>query len=137
MEIKTFKYLLSSLVCPVNMVADLANRLRRTFRLDSMLNYWDIKRGVRYWVIALSIALSVVLGVASFEWISPIGAMHRGIIFGFGVGWMFVFAVFLFDLVAVKNALIAADVLRYAMMMHSVSFLYIQTEIKNLHRRGK
>lgn len=92
-----------SWVCPVNMVTDLAGWLRKTFGLDSSLKYWDIRRGVRYWVIALSITLSVILGVAAFEWISPIGAMHRGIIYGVGFGWMFVLVVFLFDLVAVKN----------------------------------
>jgi ferredoxin-type protein NapH len=92
-----------SWICPVNMVTDLATWIRKTLRLDSTLKYWDIRRGVRYWVIALSITLSAILGVAAFEWISPIGAMHRGIIYGFGFGWMFVLVVFLFDLIAVKN----------------------------------
>jgi len=92
-----------SWVCPVNMVTDLAGWSRKTLRLDSALKFWDIRRDVRYWIIALSIALSAMLGVAAFEWVSPIGAMHRGIIYGFGFGWMFVLLVFLFDLLAVKN----------------------------------
>ena len=90
-------------VCPVNMVTDLANKIRTRFNLDSSWKSWSIERSVRYWVIALSIALSAILGVAAFEWISPIGALHRGIIYGFGFGWAFVLVVFLFDLVAVKN----------------------------------
>lgn len=90
-------------VCPVNMVTDLANKIRTFFNLNIAWRSWSIKRGVRYWVIALSIVLSVILGVAAFEWISPIGALHRGIIYGFGFGWAFVLVVFLYDLFAVKN----------------------------------
>jgi ferredoxin-type protein NapH len=90
-------------VCPVNMLTDLANKIRKLFYRDTVRKSWDIKREVRYWVIALSIVLSAILGVAAFEWVSPIGALHRGIIYGFGFGWTFVLIVFLFDLFAVKN----------------------------------
>jgi len=90
-------------VCPMNMVTDLANKIRTFFRLENTWKSWDIKREVRYWVIALSVVLSAILGVTAFEWISPIGAMHRGIIYGIGFGWAFVLIVFLFDLIAVKN----------------------------------
>ncbi|MEN8264801.1 MAG: quinol dehydrogenase ferredoxin subunit NapH [Nitrospirota bacterium] len=90
-------------VCPVNMITDLADKIRTFFNLDDTWKSWDIKRGVRYWVIALSVVLSAILGVTAFEWISPIGALHRGIIYGFGFGWAFVLIVFLFDLFAVKN----------------------------------
>lgn len=90
-------------VCPVNMVTDLANKIRTSFHLDARWKSWNVDRGVRYWIIALSIVLSAVLGVTAFEWISPIGALHRGIIYGFGFGWAFILIVFLFDLFAVKN----------------------------------
>lgn len=90
-------------VCPVNMVTDLANRTRRLLKFDKVWQSWAVKRKVRYWAAALSIVLSAILGVAAFEWISPIGMLHRGIIYGMGLGWTFVGAVFLFDLFAVKN----------------------------------
>ena len=90
-------------VCPVNMVTDLAAKIRSVFNLDTAWKSWDISRDVRYWIAALSLVLSAVLGVTAFEWISPIGALHRGIIYGFGFGWSFVLIVFLFDLFAVKN----------------------------------
>ena len=90
-------------VCPVNIVTDAANRLRRIFKFDEQLKSWEIKRQTRYWMIGLSLILSAVLGTAAFEWISPIGALHRGIIYGMGLGWSFVLIVFLFDLFAVKN----------------------------------
>lgn len=90
-------------VCPVNMVTDLANKLSRHFNMDTTQETRTLKRGARYWVLALSIILSVILGVGAFEWISPIGALHRGIIYGFGFGWALVLTVFLFDMFGVKN----------------------------------
>ncbi|UCE72351.1 MAG: 4Fe-4S binding protein, partial [Nitrospiraceae bacterium] len=79
-----------SWVCPVNMITDLANRIRSILKLDSSEQVRGISRGVRYWVLALSIVLSIILGVGAFEWISPIGALHRGIVYGIGAGWAFV-----------------------------------------------
>lgn len=90
-------------VCPVNMVTDLAGKIRSLFKLDTAWKSWNVSRAARYWVLALSLALSAILGVTAFEWISPIGALHRGIIYGFGYGWAFVLIVFFFDLFAVKN----------------------------------
>ncbi|MBI5055791.1 MAG: quinol dehydrogenase ferredoxin subunit NapH [Nitrospirae bacterium] len=90
-------------VCPVNMLSDLANKLRRLFKFDEQWKSWEIKRQTRYWMTGLSLILSAVLGVAAFEWVSPIGALHRGIIYGMGFGWSFMLIVFLFDLFAVKN----------------------------------
>jgi len=90
-------------VCPVNMVTDLANKTRSLLKINGSSESRGIKRAVRYWVIALTLVISAILGVAAFEWISPIGAMHRGIIYGFGLGWTFVVIVFLFDLFAVRN----------------------------------
>lgn len=88
-------------VCPVNMVTDLADTVRERTgeRGPGLLMH----RNARYWVLGLSLVLSTVLGIAAFEWISPIGAAHRGMIFGMGMGWTLVAAVFLFDLVMVKN----------------------------------
>ena len=89
-----------SWVCPVNIVTDIAGKLRSLFRLDES---WNIKRNLRYWVLCMSLLLSAILGIAAFEWISPISALHRGLIYGMGFGWAFVLIVFLFDLFAVKN----------------------------------
>jgi ferredoxin-type protein NapH len=90
-------------VCPLNIVTDTANRLRRFLKIDIILKQWEIKRVTRYWVIALALILSSLLGIAAFEWLSPIGALQRGIVFGMGFGWAYITAVFLFDLFAVKN----------------------------------
>ena len=88
-------------VCPVNMVTDLADNLRE--KADGGSPGLRMSRNTRYWVLGMSLVLSALLGIAAFEWISPIGALHRGIIFGMGMGWTMVAALFLFDLLAVRN----------------------------------
>jgi ferredoxin-type protein NapH len=90
-------------VCPVNIVTDFASRLRKILRVDSLVRNWNISSGIRYWMAGLSIILSVITGVAAFEWISPISMLHRGIVYGMGFGWTAVLGVFLFDLCVVKN----------------------------------
>lgn len=92
-----------SWVCPINMVTDTANWLRRVLSFDKIERKLWLGRDVRYWVLGLSLILSFLSGVAAFEMISPIGMLHRGIIFGMGMGVFAVLSIFLFDLFAVKN----------------------------------
>jgi len=93
-----------SWVCPINMVTDLANWLRRKLQLDKEeVNYRFIKRSARYWILVLGLIVSAVVGIAAFEVLSPITIMQRGIIFGFGAGASIVIAIFLFDLFGVRN----------------------------------
>ncbi len=91
-----------SWVCPVNFVTDMANWIRRKWDMRSM-KILNIKRKTRFWILGLSLILSLILGVAAFEFISPISMMHRGIIYGIGAGWLAVLMVFLFDLIVLKH----------------------------------
>lgn len=91
-------------VCPINLVTDAANWSRRLFLLDKTIeNKFWLSRSVRYWVLALSLILSVVTGVAAFEMVSPIGILNRGFIFGMGMSIAPILCIYLFDLFAVKN----------------------------------
>jgi len=93
-----------SWVCPINMVTDLANWLRRRLNLDKEeVNYRFLKRSARYWLMVVGLIVSALVGVAAFEVFSPITIMQRGIVFGFGMGGAVVLAIFLFDLFGVKN----------------------------------
>lgn len=93
-----------SWVCPINMVTDLANWLRRKLNLDKEeVNYRFLKRSARYWIMVVGLIVSAVIGVAAFEIVSPITIMQRGIVFGFGMGAAVVLTIFLFDLFGVKN----------------------------------
>jgi ferredoxin-type protein NapH len=92
-----------SWVCPVNLVTDLANWLRRVLYLDKIERKVWISRNIRYYAIALALIVSFVSGLAAFEIISPITILNRGVIFGFGAGVGLLIAIFLFDLFVVKN----------------------------------
>jgi len=92
-----------SWVCPVNLVTDAAALLRRKIGVDNFSKRQPASRNIRYWVLGLSFIISLMMGVAAFEFISPISMLHRGIIFGFGFGWAAVLIIFLFDLLVLKN----------------------------------
>lgn len=90
-------------VCPINIVTDIANDLRRMLRINEVEHRVVISRGLRYWILGISLALSALFGVAAFELISPIGILNRGLIFGIGFGGAVIVGVFLFDLFGIKN----------------------------------
>jgi ferredoxin-type protein NapH len=92
-----------SWVCPVNMITDLSNYIRRKTGLNKIQKKQPATRSMRYWVLGLSFVISFILGVAAFELVSPIGMIHRGIIFGLGFGWAAMLVIFLFDLFVLKN----------------------------------
>ena len=87
-----------SWVCPVNMITDMATWLRKKINITQDDPIFKIDRKTRYRILALGLLLSALSGIAAFEVINPITMFHRGVIFGFGLGWTLVLAVFLFDL---------------------------------------
>ena len=89
-----------SWVCPINMVTDLSSWLRRRLPVSDVFH---LNRNIRYIILALSLAVSAVMGVAAFEWISPISMFHREIIFGLGMGWTAILGIFLFDLFVLRH----------------------------------
>ena len=89
-------------VCPINLVSDLANFLRRKLRIQNV-RFLAISRRARFGVLFLSLLLSFIFGVLAWESISPISMLHRGVVFGMGVGFFGMLGVFLFDLFVLKN----------------------------------
>jgi ferredoxin-type protein NapH len=93
-----------SWVCPINMVTDAANYMREVIGINKLTGIKQpASRNIRYWVLGLSIVISAIMGVAAFEFISPISMVHRGLVFGIGFGWAAVLIIFLFDLFVLKN----------------------------------
>ncbi len=92
-----------SWICPVNIISDSSNYLRRKLGFNQVQKKQPASRNIRYWVLALSLILSFILGVAAFEFLSPVSMVHRGIIFGMGFGWAAIVVIFLFDLFVLKN----------------------------------
>ncbi|MEW5788025.1 MAG: quinol dehydrogenase ferredoxin subunit NapH [Pseudomonadota bacterium] len=87
-------------VCPVNLVTDAAGWLRSRLGIGTLVH---LSRGLRYFVLAATLAISVITGLAAFEWVSPVGMAHREIIFGLGAGFTALLAIFLFDLLLLKH----------------------------------
>ena len=87
-------------VCPINIVTDAAHWLRG--RLD-LPKGWQPKRSTRFWVLAMTLAVSAATGVLAWELVNPITLLHRGLLFGLGFAWTVVAAVFLFDLLVSRQ----------------------------------
>ncbi len=92
-----------SWVCPVNIVTDLANWLRVKTGLHKEEYRINFPRSTRYWILLLALVLSPIFGFPAFEFISPVSITHRRLIFGMGLGWSVILAIFLFDLFITKN----------------------------------
>jgi len=90
-----------SWVCPVNMVTDAAAWLRGRFGIKGGAH---ISRKLRYWVLGMTLAVAAVTGTIAWELINPVSMLHRGLIFGIGMTWTIVLAVFLLDLFVSANA---------------------------------
>ncbi|WP_316366030.1 quinol dehydrogenase ferredoxin subunit NapH [Candidatus Thiodiazotropha sp. CDECU1] len=90
-----------SWVCPVNMVTDLAAWLRRKLGIRTTS---QISRSTRYWMLALTLILPlVVTGGIIWELVNPVSMMFRGIVFGMGAAWIMILGIFLFDLLVAKD----------------------------------
>jgi ferredoxin-type protein NapH len=87
-------------VCPVNLVADAADSLRRRLPVRDSLR---LPRHLRYVVLGLALALSAWLGVAAFEWVSPIGLFHRELLYGVGFGAAALLGLFVFDSLVLRH----------------------------------
>ena len=92
-----------SWVCPINMVTDLANYMRRKIGISQVQKRVYMSRTIRYWVLGISLVLSAIMGLTAFELVSPISILHRGIVFGMGFGISAVVLIFLFDLLVHEN----------------------------------
>lgn len=89
-----------SWVCPVNLVADAAGATKRRLGL---VGGYALDRDARKWVLLLALVLSATSGVAAFELVSPIGMIHRELIFGVGMGLLAVPVLFLVDLFLLRR----------------------------------
>lgn len=71
-------------VCPMNLVTDLADALRRALKLDADLV--RLSKGVRYASLVTALLASAATGVAAFEAVSPQAFLWRDVVWGTGLG---------------------------------------------------
>lgn len=89
-----------SWVCPLNAVTDTARWLRRRLGLKGGAK---LRSEARWLMLAAVAAVAFATHSLAYELINPVAVLHRGIIFGFGLGWLLVAGVFLFDLLVAKD----------------------------------
>lgn len=87
-------------VCPINLVTDTAGWLRARLKIKDL---FLLPRSLRYWVLSLALVLSALMGVAAFEWVSPISMLHRELIYGVGLGMLSIVGIFLLDALIIKH----------------------------------
>lgn len=83
-----------SWVCPMNLVTDGAAWTRRVLGLRGSR---APARSTRLWLLVAVMVAAAVTGMAVWEWVNPVSALHRGLLFGFGLSWAMVLGVFLYD----------------------------------------
>lgn len=90
-----------SWVCPVNIVTDAAHWLRERMGIRGSAH---LSRSTRYWILGLTLVLALLTGSLAWELINPVSLLHRGLVFGMGMVWAVVLAIFLLDLVVSRRA---------------------------------
>ncbi|MCG6330554.1 quinol dehydrogenase ferredoxin subunit NapH [Vibrio alginolyticus] len=87
-------------VCPLNIVTDLAAWLRRKFNIKVSYRWSPV---IRYWLIPVLMLGSALSGAILWTWLDPVAALHRGLVFGMGAGWVLIALVFVLDLLLVEH----------------------------------
>ena len=89
-----------SWVCPVNLLTDAAHWLRVRLGIKGSAH---IGRATRYWMLGMALVAAALTGSIAWEMVNPVSMAHRGLIFGFGLAWAVLLAVFLFDLFVMRH----------------------------------
>lgn len=84
-----------SWVCPINIITDAADWLRRRFNIKGGARF---SPQTRYWILLMTLLLATITTSIAWELVNPVSIVHRGIIFGSGFAAMIVISIFLFDL---------------------------------------
>lgn len=88
-------------VCPVNLVTDTAAWLNRRMGMKKVL---QLSKKTRYGFMGAILILSAVSGTIVYEWLNPVTMLQRGLLFGMGMGWIFILAIFAFDAFLLRRA---------------------------------
>jgi ferredoxin-type protein NapH len=86
--------------CPVNLVTDLSSWLRRRLGIKGGAH---LSRSTRFWMLGMTLVVALLSGTIAWEMLNPVSMLHRGLIFGIGLAWLVILAVFLFDLFVMRN----------------------------------
>jgi len=82
-------------VCPINIVTDAAAWLHQRLGIKRTAQF---ARHSRYWILGATLLLTLTTGTLAWELINPVTIVYRSLIFGLGLAWGLLLAIFLFDL---------------------------------------
>jgi len=88
-----------SWVCPINIVTDAADWLRRFLKIKKSLtpSSLNFSRENRYTLLVVSFLLASVTGMLVWELVNPVTMIQREIVFGMGLSWVFIVSIFILD----------------------------------------
>ncbi len=89
-----------SWVCPMNIVTDTAGWLRRRLGIKKKC---DSSPNIRFWVLGMAMVLALISGTLLWELVNPVTLLQRSIFYSFGMGWITVVGIFLYDLLWSRN----------------------------------
>jgi len=89
-----------SWVCPVNIITDTAHWLRERLGISGASR---LSRNTRYWLLAATLVLALTTGSIVWETVNPVSMVHRGLIFGMGMAWFVIAAVFVLDFIVSRR----------------------------------
>jgi len=81
-------------VCPINIVTDSAEWLRRKLNVKPSLNF---PRYARYGFLVSVFIAAYVTGILAWELMNPVTMIQRELVFGMGFSWMLVLLIFILD----------------------------------------
>ncbi|MCK5727305.1 MAG: quinol dehydrogenase ferredoxin subunit NapH [Thiotrichaceae bacterium] len=90
-----------SWVCPINIVTDVAAWLRDKLKLKGGVT---MNRHTRFWILGFTLLLSLLTGTLAWELINPVSIVFRSLIFGMGLAWGMILAIFLLDFAVSRRA---------------------------------
>lgn len=88
-------------VCPINLVTDAAAWLRQRLGIKGGTH---LSRAIRYWALGGILLLAALSGSIAWELVNPVSMLYRGLVFGMGLGWGLVLAIFILDLLIARRA---------------------------------
>jgi len=90
-----------SWVCPVNPITDGAEWLRCRLGIKGGVHF---SAQSRYWLLGAILLLAAGSGSLAWELVNPVSMVYRGLVFGMGLAWGVLAAIFLLDLLVGRRA---------------------------------
>jgi ferredoxin-type protein NapH len=83
-----------SWICPLHLVLEYTDKIKKKI---SMIDR-SFKVSTKYWILFLTLIMTLLAGIPVFEVLSPIGMTTRALVFGTWLGLLFLLAISIFEI---------------------------------------